>query len=179
MGRQIMVTRTKHVRHPRNRRRRIVRGVAGAFFTLLQSLEAAVALPPAPNQLPQSPNVTAGQVSVTTSGSSMTVNQGTTQAIVNWNSFDIGSQASVTIVQPSSSSAILNRVLSTDPTQIFGHLSANGQIVLINPQGVVFGGGSVVDVGSLIASTMNIADSDFLSGNYNFVRNGATGSVVN
>ena len=138
-----------------------------------------MAQPPASNQLPQGPNVTAGHVSVTTSGSSMTVNQGTSQAIVNWTGFDIGSQASVTIVQPSSSSAILNRVLSTNPTQIYGHLSANGQVVLINPQGIVFGGGSIVDVGSLVASTMDIADNDFLAGNYNFVRNGATGSVVN
>jgi filamentous hemagglutinin family protein len=134
---------------------------------------------PPPAALPAGGRVVAGQAAISQSGSNMLIQQDSAKAILNWNSFNIGSQASVVFQQPSASAIALNRVLGTDPSAIYGSLRANGQVFLINPSGVVFGAGARVDVGGLVASTLNIRDEDFLAGNYRFGREGATGSVLN
>ena len=81
--------------------------------------------------------------------------------------------------QPSSSSVTLNRVLDSNPSQIFGHLNANGQVFLTNPNGMYFAPGASVDVGSLVATTNSISDADFMARNNTFTRNGATGTIQN
>ncbi len=129
--------------------------------------------------LPTGGNVVSGAASIATNGARMTVTQASKNAILNWNTFDIGSGASVSFAQPDSSSVALNRVLSANPSQIMGSLSANGIVYLVNPQGIVVGQGAQVNVGSLVASTLNISDADFLAGHYNFVSNGAKGTIVN
>jgi filamentous hemagglutinin family protein len=68
-----------------------------------------------------------------------------------WNTFNIGVNATVNFAQPSASSVALNRVTSGDPSQIMGQLNANGQVYLINPSGILFGAGSSVNVGGLVA----------------------------
>jgi len=138
---------------------------------------AAYAAAPAPTTLPTGGQVVAGQAGISQSGSTMTVNQGSNQAIINWQSFDIGSQASVTFHQPSASSVALNRVLSGEVSQIYGKLNANGQVYVVNPAGVIFGAGSKVDVGGLVASTLDITNEDFLAGKLRFKRNGASGGI--
>ena len=150
-------------------------GIAGMFY-----MSGAAASPPAPTTLPQGGVVTAGSANISQpNGNQLTITQATQQAVINWNSFDIGSQAKVDFVQPDAHSSVLNRVLSNDPTQIFGQLSANGQVYIVNPSGIVFGAGSRVDAGGLVASTNNISDADFMAGNNRFVRGAATGSVTN
>ncbi|MBM3825737.1 MAG: filamentous hemagglutinin N-terminal domain-containing protein, partial [Verrucomicrobia bacterium] len=138
---------------------------------------------PATNALPSGGQVAAGQVSMATTGApgspTLQVTQGSDRAIVNWQAFDVGRDATVRFDQPSASSAILNRVVGTDASRIFGRVEANGQVFLVNPQGVYFGPSSSVDVGSFVASTLSIRDADFLAGRLNFSRDGATGSVVN
>ncbi|MDE1146317.1 MAG: filamentous hemagglutinin N-terminal domain-containing protein [Azospirillaceae bacterium] len=129
---------------------------------------------PASNALPTGGTVVSGQAAISQSGSALTVNQSTDKAILNWTGFDIGSQASVTFVQPTASSLALNRVTGSDPSQILGSLKANGNVVLVNPNGIVFGAGSTVDVGGLIASTLDIKDSDFLAGRLVFQGSGGT-----
>lgn len=151
-----------------------VAALAGAFASF-----GVAAQVPAPGTLPTGGQVVAGQAAISQSGSAMTIQQDSAQAILNWNSFSIGSQASVTFQQPSSSAVALNRVVGSDPSAIYGSLSANGQVFLVNPSGVVFGPSARVDVGGLVASTLDMRDDDFLSGDYRFDRNGATGSVVN
>ena len=109
------------------------------------------------------------------------VTQGSDKLIVNWQGFGIGANENVNFTQPSSASVALNRVSGADPSIILGQLTANGQIFLINPHGVVFGQGAVVNVAGLVASTLDIADADFMSGRYVFAGgNGDSGgSVVN
>ncbi|MBO9537056.1 YDG domain-containing protein [Herbaspirillum sp.] len=154
------------------------RALAVAIATALNASNGYAA--PPGNALPQGGVVAAGNVQIgTPSGNQLNITQTSQQAVVNWNSFDIGSQAAVRITQPNANASMLNRVLSTDPTQIFGQLSANGRIYIVNPSGIVFGAGSRVDAGALVASTLNISDVDFMAGNYRFVRNGATGAVIN
>lgn len=153
----------------------LLAGVLGGVL----AMPLAHAAPPAPTQLPTGAQVVAGQAMISQSGAAMTVSQSTDKAILNWQSFNIGASASVNFQQPSSSSVALNRVLGSDPSAIYGRLSANGQVFLVNPNGVLFGPGARVDVGGLAASTMDIRNEDFLAGSYRFIRNGATGSVVN
>jgi filamentous hemagglutinin family protein len=98
----------------------------------------------------------------------MTITETTNAAVINWGSFNIGAKASVAFVQPSSTSVLLNRVLSADPTRIYGSLTANGEVFIVNAQGVLFAPGAQVDVGGLVASSLGISDKDFLSGNWSF-----------
>ena len=152
----------------------IVVALAGVFAAY-----SANAQVPTPATLPTGGRVVSGQATILQSGPSMVIQQDSAKAILNWNSFSIGSQASVQFQQPSSSAVVLNRVLGSDPSAIYGSLSANGQVFLINPSGVVFGRGARVDVGALVASTLDIRDADFLSGNLRFTRQGAASSVLN
>ena len=69
----------------------------------------------------------------------------------------------------------MNRVAGTNASAIYGTLSANGKVFLINPNGILFAPGSQVNVGGLVVSTLNLSDSDFLKGNYTFDKNGSAG----
>lgn len=118
--------------------------------------------------LPEGGQVAAGQAAITTAGSTMTIAQQTAQAIINWQNFGIGSGEAIHINQPNSQAILLNRVIGSNPSEIFGQLTANGQVILVNPNGVFFRPGSSVDVGGLTASTLNIANEDFLKGQLRF-----------
>ena len=153
---------------------------AAVLLGLLGSGGYALAGPPVVppvNALPTGGQVAAGAASITQSANRMDINQSTQKAILNWSSFNIGANAQVNFAQPNASAVALNRVLSSDPSAIYGKLSANGQVFLLNPNGVLFGAGARVDVGGLVASTMKIDDADFMAGNYRF--SGGSGSVIN
>src|SRR5438309_7535217 len=132
--------------------------------------------------LPQGGTVASGSATVSTpTGTSMRIDQTTNLVIVDWTRFNIAANESVHFQQPSAASIALNRVLGPEPSAIFGSLSANGQIVLINPSGILFGAGSRVDVGALTASTLNMTNRDFLAGQYRFTQDPAlaNAAVVN
>jgi filamentous hemagglutinin family protein len=137
------------------------------------------AAPPALNQLPAGAQVSAGQVVIQNNGNTTTVQQGSAKASVNWNSFDVGANATVNFVQPDSSAVILNRVNGTNPSQIYGQVNANGQVYLVNPAGVYFAPGASVNVGGIVATTHQLSDADFLAGKTSFSRQGASGTVIN
>jgi filamentous hemagglutinin family protein len=113
---------------------------------------------------PQGGQISAGSATMQPSGTQLNVYQDTDRAVIDWKSFDIAPGETTTFHQPSASSAILNRIHDQNPSQIFGSLSANGIVALVNPNGMVFGQGSRVDVGSLIATTTDIPNERFLSG---------------
>ena len=116
---------------------------------------------------PQGGTVVAGQATITQpTPISQVINQTTNKAIIDWKSFSIASGEKVRFNQPSTTSVTLNRVTGYDPSYILGEMSSNGKIFLVNPYGVVFGAGARVDVGGLVASTLSIANSDFLSSPY-------------
>ncbi len=144
-------------------------------MTLLGS--AAVAAPALAGDLPTGGTVVSGSASISTQGSTLSVHQTSDRLVTNWNSFSIGGANSVVFRQPSSSSVALNRVTGVEPSQIRGSLSANGQVFLVNPNGIVFGAGSQVNTAALVASTLDIANRDFLSGTYTF--SGSGGSIAN
>ena len=133
----------------------------------------------AANQLPTGGNVVAGTASITQNASVLNINQTTVRAAIDWSTFNVGSAAEVNFNQPSSSSVTLNRVIDSNPSQIFGKISAPGQVLLTNPNGVYFAPGASVDVGGLVATTHSISNADFMAGKTTFERNGSTGSVIN
>ncbi len=118
--------------------------------------------------LPTSGVVASGSAEINSTATKMTINQSSDQVIINWNTFNIGKDAHVQFIQPSIESSALNRVLSVGASNIFGQLTSNGKVFLINPNGILFGPSSSVDVGTLIATTANISDSNFLNKNYTF-----------
>lgn len=97
-------------------------------------------------------------------GDTMTVHQLSEQAILNWKDFNIGADKAVVFDQPGVTASTLNRVWGPDTSMIAGQLRANGQVYLINQNGVLFADGAQVNVGGLVASTLNIKDSLYLGG---------------
>jgi filamentous hemagglutinin family protein len=129
--------------------------------------------------LPTGGTTAAGGATIAGAGAGkLTVTQSTQNAVINWQSFSIGQGEAVRFVQPNSTSVALNRVLGADPSSIFGSLSANGKVFLVNPNGILFGQGAQVNVGGLVASTLRISDADFMAGAYRFSGAG-NGSIVN
>jgi filamentous hemagglutinin family protein len=106
--------------------------------------------------------------------------QQSSKAIINWQSFSIAPGESTIYQQPSPSSIALNRVTGLDPSSIAGTLKANGIVFLVNPNGVIFTKTAHVDVHGIVASTADIADSDFMAGQYNFTMPGnPNASIIN
>jgi filamentous hemagglutinin family protein len=149
-----------------NRRQRRAGLVAtmGGFAYALSSLFAQAAW-----ANPTGGAVVAGQASiVAATPQTLNVIQGSDKAIINWQGFSIAAGETVNFLQPNAQSVTLNRVIGTDPSAIFGSITANGTVMLVNPNGVFFGKSARVDVGGLVATTANITDADFLAGNYAF-----------
>ncbi|WP_034296663.1 S-layer family protein [Herbaspirillum sp. RV1423] len=152
--------------------------VAAAAVCAAWNAPALAAAPPG-NALPAGWNVAAGSATFAQNGNTLTINQSTNKAIVNFNSFSIGANAVVDISQPSAAAAFLARVTGSDPSLIYGMLKSNGSVALINQNGILVGPTGVVDVARFIASTLNISDSDFLAGRLNFTNGGNAGNVEN
>lgn len=140
---------------------------------LALALAAAMAVPPVVAQsLPDSGTVVSGAASIAPpSGSQLTVTQTSTGAIIDWGSFSIGSGYGVTFDQQAGAASVtLNRVVGygygygPGASIIDGSLSANGSVFIINPAGITFGGGAQVNVGALVASTMDISNANFDAG---------------
>ncbi|UCD15375.1 MAG: filamentous hemagglutinin N-terminal domain-containing protein, partial [Candidatus Omnitrophota bacterium] len=130
--------------------------------------------------LPQGENVVYGGASFDRSQPDvLDIDVSTDKMIAEYESFSIASNESVNFHQPSSTSVVLNRVVGADPSSIFGTLTANGRIFLVNPNGVVFGKGCKVDTAGLVASTLAISDNDFLNEKYSFRGKNKDGYIVN
>lgn len=155
------------------------RRAAALSVGLIASLPAAAPAQVAPTTLPTGGQIVGGSGSISQSGNTLTVTQGSDRLITNWNTFNIGSQARVDFRQPGASSMALNRVLDQNPSQIMGSLTANGRVFLMNPNGIIFGQGSRVDVGGLVASTLNMSNADFMAGRFTFTNPGNAGAITN
>ncbi len=130
------------------------------------ALVSAIALM-APHALaaPENGVVTAGAAAISQSGTATTITQSSDRAIIRWDRFNLTAPEQVTFVQPGTSSVTVNRIADHNPSQIDGKIQANGRVVLINPNGIVFGAGSKVDVAGLVATTSDLqSDQDFMAG---------------
>ena len=132
--------------------------------------------------LPTDGNVVGGHATIQqVNPHQLDIQQTTDKAILNWKSFSIAGDESVHFMQPSVSSIALNRVIGTDPSVILGHLQSNGRIFLLNPNGILFGAGAQIDVGGLLATTLQIRNDDFMAGRYLFAQDPLKGlhTVIN
>ena len=126
---------------------------------------------------PTGPRVVNGNATIVRNGNLLQITN-TPNAILNWQSFAIGANEITRFVQQSASSAVLNRVVTQNPSTILGALQSNGRVFIVNPNGILFGAGAQVDVAGLVASTLNLSDSDFLAGRMRFA-DGLGAGVVN
>ncbi|OJY72046.1 MAG: hypothetical protein BGP09_25190 [Rhizobium sp. 60-20] len=130
--------------------------------------------------LPTGGQVAAGSATIgSPSAGSLTINQTGSSAVVNWQSFDVGKGNRVTFVQPDANAAILNRVTGQTTSTIAGQINANGQVYLINPNGIAITKTGTVNTGAFVASTLGISDDDFMGGKRSFTGNGASAPVTN
>ena len=100
-------------------------------------------------------------------------------AIVNWQQFSVQHNETTRFIQQNATSAVLNRVVGQTPSAILGQLVSNGRVFIINPNGIVFGPNARVDTAGLVASTLNMADADFLAGKLRFAGDAHSGSIRN
>jgi filamentous hemagglutinin family protein len=126
---------------------------------------------------PTEGQISAGSGAIAQSGANTTITQQSQNLAINWQSFGVATNEAVRFNQPNASAIALNRVLGQTSSQILGNLSANGQVFILNPNGVLFGNSAQVSVGGLVASTLSLGDADFMSGKHTF--SGTTGAVIN
>jgi filamentous hemagglutinin family protein len=129
--------------------------------------------------LPEGATVVNGQVVMSQPSANNLQIQASNGAIINWQKFSIGVGQTTQFVQPSAASAVLNRVVGPDISQLFGQLKANGQVFLINPSGIIIGSAARIDTNSFVASTLNISDADFLAGKLKFAEGASAGRISN
>lgn len=142
-------------------------------------LQAQTIIPGAAG-LPQNGTVSAGTVTGGVSGNKMTLTQTGNRAVIDWQSFNINAGKEVQFVQPGASAAVLNRVsASAGMSEIYGTLSANGTVLLANPNGVLFGAGGAVNVASLVVTTGTVNQTGFMAGGGFAVSGATTGNIVN
>lgn len=148
---------------------------------------------PATRAIPVLDNIASGTASVTsglnpdTNRTNLTVSQTSGKLIANWTSFDVGQFSEVIFKQNSASNITLNRINSGSPSQIFGQVKSQidtptgpisaGQLIIVNPAGIVFGSSARVNAGSVIASTLDITDANFNAGVLQFDRGSSTGAI--
>src|SRR5487761_2234449 len=146
-----------------------------SFLRSLALLSTTSALSLALNPAMANPTggqVVAGAAAITApSVSQLLINQATPTAIINWQTFSIATGESTRFAVPLGGST-LNRVVTGNPSSIYGSLSSNGQLILVNPNGIVVGPSGQIDTAGLVLSTSNITDQNYLTGgNLNFSGN--------
>jgi len=155
---------------------------AKGFLKVLACIQIALLLFSASAwALPQGGEVVGGASTITQpNANTMHINQATDKSIINWQGYSIGANETVQYFQPNTGSISLNRVIGVDPSYIYGQLLANGQVWVINPNGLLIGNNAQINVGSFLASTLNINDNDFMSGNYKFINSPTSlSSIIN
>jgi len=117
---------------------------------------------------PAGGQVVGGSGSISQSGLNTTINQTSQNMAIDWQSYNLNANERVQYLQPNSSSISLNRILSQNGSTIAGRIDANGQVILVNPNGIFFTPTSIINVGGIIASGLNIQPNDFMNGHYMF-----------
>ncbi len=132
----------------------------------------------APTVLPSGGRVIGGVASIARGGNTLTIQQSTPSAAINWQSFSVGSQASVAFHVPTAQSTTINRVVGPDPSVIAGRISSNGNVVIANQSGIVFTNGAQVDVNALVASAPGISAANAVAGKLVFDQPARPGAAV-
>lgn len=152
--------------------------LAGIRAVLPAILQAAAVQ--AQSVLPQGGSMVSGQARINAAANGLSITQNSVRAIIDWNRFSVGANGSVNFIQPSASSAILNRVTGSTASTIAGQINANGQLFLVNPNGIAITPSGTVRVGGgFVGSTLDISNANFNAGTLGFAGNGASAAVSN
>ncbi len=149
-----------------------------ASFALVLLFPVTGQADPAANARPQGGSVVAGSAAIVNTATLTAINQSSQRAAINWTSFDVGSKQAVQFNQPNSSAITLNRVTGSDPSQIAGQITANGTIVLTNPSGVVFSQGAQVNAQTVLVTTADISNQNFMAGKLVFDTAGKPNAMI-
>ena len=159
---------------PQTRNRAVTRNLASRPAMLSLALAAAFSAQPINGQtLPTGGVAVHGQATLSSPSPQQLVvttrnGPGTGHSAINWQSFSISAGSSTTINQPSAASLSINRVVTNNPSAIFGSLSSNGRLVLVNPSGITVGAGAIVDTAGFTASALRMTHADALAGRLRF-----------
>ena len=137
--------------------RRSIPATVAAVCASMAARSATLPVPCASTACNSTAFVTGGQATAVAAGSRLTVTQSSANAVLNWQSFNVSANGTVTFAQPSSTAVALNNIFQAGPSQIFGALNANGRVFLLNQNGIIFGPTAQVNVGSLLASSLTLA----------------------
>ncbi len=141
------------------------RGAKARLAAALLTMLAAPAWALDSTALPTGAEVRHGTIGIAQTGNTLNINQSTQSGIIHWNSFNIGSAATVNFNQPNATAATLNRITGNEASVIQGAMNATGAVYVINRNGILFDKGAQVNLHSLVASTLDIQDDDlFLNG---------------
>ena len=154
-------------------------GVGLALGSLLVCGTAAAASGVSAGESPTGGKVVGGAGSIVQNGAETIIKQQSRLLALDWQTFNVGKDATVLFKQPGVSAIALNRILDQNPSQIFGKINSNGQIFLINTHGIIFGAGAQLNVGGLVASTLDLTPDDFLKQHFNLDAHGGHAGVVN
>jgi filamentous hemagglutinin family protein len=130
---------------------------------------------------PTGGTVVGGEGSIDYQGANTTINQSTDRMAIDWQTFNVGENESVQFIQPSRDSVSLNRILDQNPSQIFGRIDANGNVMLINARGIIFGRSASINVGGLVASSLDVNPAEFINNDSFSAKavDGTDGVVIN
>lgn len=128
---------------------------------------------------PVGPQVVQGTATFQGLGTNSLQVRNTPGAVINWQGFSIGQGQLTNFIQQNSSSAVLNRVVGGDISQIHGTLQSNGRVFLINPAGIVVGSTGIIDTAGFVGSTLNLLDADFIAGKLRFTGDPSAGGITN
>jgi filamentous hemagglutinin family protein len=148
------------------------------WTAILLALAEAAFFAPSAKAAPVGGQVVSGSGAIAQSGTTTTITQTSPNLSLIWRGFNVAPNETVNFLQPSATAIAVNRIFDANGTQILGHLNANGQVYLINPNGVLFGSGAQVNVGGLVASTLDLNDTS-LNGSSRTFSGSGTGSVIN
>lgn len=133
---------------------------------------------PAPNARPTGGTVVAGQATISFGPGVVNITAKTPQAVIEWQSFDIGAKQRVVITGPSANATLLNRVIGPNLSQIAGSLDSNGQAYLVNASGVTYDQDAEVDASGFVSTSTNITNQNFMSGQLIFDHPGYAGAII-
>ena len=148
-----------------------------SFALALLASSALIAPAVRADELPTGGQLAAGAASIANAPGALTITQSSDRAVINWQSFSLGAGGRIDIAQPGSGSALLNRVIGSTTSMIAGQIHANGQVFLVNPNGILITATGSVSAAGFVASSLNLTDSQFMNGD--IIVTGRGGSVVN
>jgi len=154
------------------------RGKSVAFLAKVLALSIYAVFSAPTFALPTDPTVVNGTATFNQAGQVLTVTN-SAGAVINWQTFNIGAGETTHFLQSSASSAVLNQVVTNNASALYGTLSSNGIVWLVNQAGIMVGPGAVIDTAGFVASTLKIRPEDFLAGQLHFQATAGAADVVN